>query len=98
MSTAKTVFAIIAASPRPGNGYHEELHVEPYVKQKLMDEALNVVHKNLETPRPSGFYFCGIPIVVDPGVTYAEVHIVPNRPKKQGIFDKAEAWLEEHGL
>jgi hypothetical protein len=99
MSTTETVINIVEASPQPGVGYHGELHVEPFVRQGILEEnAKRSFTVCRETREQSREYFMGLPLIVDPGVTFAEVHIVPNCPKKQGIFDKTEAWLEEHGL
>ena len=86
MTTLETLLDIVDKAPAEKPGFHRELHVLPEVLHEIATEK---VHHS--TPF-AGMGFAlpvivlfGIPVVVDPDVTWAEIRMVPDRPRA-GFF------------
>lgn len=95
-STKEMLSAIIAASPRPAEGYHRMLHLCPEIFQRFIAEegAFILIGAALPVGVPTGVHFDGCEIILDMGTAYGEVTIEPDKPKTDTLLDRLNRRLE----
>jgi hypothetical protein len=100
MRTHEKISRILSFTPTPAIGYHLEAHLEPDVLASLKQEGTYglVLYRvtGILADAPDPIMIEEIPIVEDHSAVYAEFHIVPDRFKRGGVFERVERWRREH--
>jgi len=101
MSTHEKVARLLNYAPHPADGYHLEAHIEPDVLAALQREKSpgNYLFRVTGRPlveRPGQLWIESVLLVEDPSAVFAEFHIVPDRFRPGGVFERVERWRRAH--
>lgn len=96
MSIADTLERLVEYGPRPPDGYHVEVWMDPGAFRSLFCERIHGEDRIGLTCDEAQYLgpYGTVKILPKPGATFADFQIVPNRPPKKSLLTVLNEWMD----